>query len=71
MPKPAQKMVQTACAEIKELKSKMFYMEKWIDRDEQTTRLCMSRVTDLERYDRRWNLRLNGLAEATNENVRE
>lgn len=64
-------MVQTACAEIKELKSKMLYMEKRIDRGEQTTRLCMSRVTDLEQYGRRWNLRLYGLPEAIKENVRE
>lgn len=64
-------MVQTACGEIKELKSKMLHMEKRIDRGEQTTRLCMDRVTDLERYGRRWNLRLHGLPETTKENVRE
>lgn len=42
-----------------------------MDRGEQTSRLCMNRVTDLERYGRRWNLRLNGLPETTTENVRE
>lgn len=62
-------MVKTTCTEIKELKSKMLYMQKRLDRGKQTTRMCMSQVMDLERYGRPWNLRLHGLPETINENV--
>lgn len=64
-------MIKDACAEIKELKSKMTYVEKRVERSEQSTKICMARVSNLESYGRRWNLRLHGLQETAKENVRE
>lgn len=64
-----EEMAKSTCAEIKDLKEKMGGMEKRIEKSEQSTLTCMNRVSDLERYGRRWNLKLYGIPEAARENV--
>ncbi|GAA6075856.1 uncharacterized protein LOC107689943 [Tachysurus ichikawai] len=62
-------MAKSTCAEIKALKEKMGGMERSIEKSEQSTLTCLNRVSDLERYGRRWNLKLYGIPEAAGENV--
>lgn len=66
-----EEMVNATRAEIKALKEKMGCIERRVEKSEQSTLSCMNRVTDLERYGRRWNLKLHGIPEAPNEKVRE
>ncbi|XP_073719116.1 uncharacterized protein [Misgurnus anguillicaudatus] len=49
----------------------MTCVEKRVERSEQSTKICMTRVWNLESYGRRWNLRLHRLQETAKENVRE
>lgn len=66
-----EEMVKLTSSEIKDLKEKIGGMEMRIEKNEQSTLTCMDRVCDLERYGRRWNLKLHGVPEAARENVRE
>lgn len=49
----------------------MCCIERRVEKSEQSTLTCMNRVTDLERYGRRWNIKLHGIPEAAKENIRE
>ena len=64
------KTVEFACAEIKEVKGRVHVIEKRMEKVEQKTNDYHKRVTDMEQYTRRWNLRLYGVPEVLNEDVR-
>jgi len=66
-----EEMVKATRTEIKDLKEKMCSIERRVEKSEQSTLTCMNRVTDLERYGRRWNIKLHGIPEAVKENIRE
>ena len=65
-----EKMVESDCVEIKDLNEKFITIENRVERSEETTTECVNRVSELERYGRRWNLRLYGVSEVEKENVR-
>lgn len=52
------------------MNEKIVSIEKRVERSEESAVRCMNCVSDLERYGRRWNLRLYGVSEAEKENVR-
>lgn len=57
------------CDDVKKVKTKVSQIETF-----ETSRINLleSRITDLERYSRRWNLKLHGLSENIDEkNVRK
>ena len=45
-------------------------LKKRVEKSEESTLKCSNRVSDLERYGQRWNLRLYGVPEAEREDVR-
>lgn len=65
-----EKMMESVRDEIKALNEKVVHIEKRVERNEDTVLKTMNRVSELERYSRRWNLRLHGLPENREENVR-
>lgn len=64
-------MVKDIQTEVKGMKVKMNSIEKRVDKSEETVAKCSRRVSDLETYGRRWNLKLHGMPEDVNEDVRE
>ncbi|KAL1276877.1 hypothetical protein QQF64_023550 [Cirrhinus molitorella] len=64
------KTVDFACAEINDIKSKVNHFETRLTTEEKKMGFCEQRLTDLERYSRRWNLRLQGVTEKGQEDVR-
>lgn len=65
-----EKMVESVRGDIKVLNAKVVYIEKRVQRNEDSALKTMNRVSELERYSRRWNLRLQGLTEDREEDVR-
>ncbi len=57
------------CAEINDIKGKVNHFETRLNTEEKMG-FCEQRLTDLERYSRRWNLRLQGVPEKEREDVR-
>lgn len=52
------KTVDFACAEIREVKGKVTHIDDRVNAAERKTSLLEQRITELENYSRRWNLRL-------------
>lgn len=65
------KTVDFACGEIEEVKGRVGTLEHKISKDEERADTIQQRIAALERYSRRWNLRLFGVKEAANEGVRK
>lgn len=65
------KTVDFACEEIKDVKGRVGTLEQKVSKEEERMDTNLQRITDLERYSRRWNLRLFGVKEAVNEDVRK
>lgn len=59
------------CADVKEMKTKVAQCEKRISDYQKTSYLQESRISQLETYSRRWNLRLFGLEEKENRDERK
>lgn len=64
-----EKTVDFACAEIKDMKGKMCLLEKRVAKEEKRVDTCQQRISELERYSRRWNLRLYGVEESEKEDI--
>ncbi|ROL41441.1 hypothetical protein DPX16_6839 [Anabarilius grahami] len=64
------KTVDFVCAELNDIKGKVGHVETRLNTEEKKMELCEKRIADLERYSRRWSLRLHGVPEKENENVR-
>ncbi|KAE8281759.1 hypothetical protein D5F01_LYC19142 [Larimichthys crocea] len=65
-----EKMMESVRGEIKALDDKVVHVERRMERNESSALKTMNRVSELERYSRRWNLRLHGLTETREEDVR-
>ncbi|XP_055041648.2 LINE-1 retrotransposable element ORF1 protein [Misgurnus anguillicaudatus] len=64
------KTVDFVCAELNDIKGKVGHVETRLNAEEKKMEICETRIADLERYSRRWNLRLHGVPEKENENTR-
>jgi len=64
------KTIDFVCAEVKDVKSKVCTLEVKMAKEEKRVDACQQRVSELERYSRRWNLRLYGVEETEKENIR-
>lgn len=62
-----EKMLESVRMEVQDLHEKVASIEGRVKGNEEAGKACMSRVTDLERYGRRWNLRHYGVPEADKE----
>lgn len=65
------KAVEFNAAEIKDCKTKLQVTEKIADTNKKDVAELKERMLELERYKRRWNLRIRGLKEKDGENIRE
>ena len=65
------KTIDFVSAEIKDVKNKVSTLEKKMAKEEKRVDTCQQRVSELERYSRRWNLRLYGVEESEKENIRK
>lgn len=65
------KTIDFVCAEIKDVKSKVCTLEVKMAKEEKRVDTCRQMVSELERYSRRWNLRLYGVEESEKENIRK
>lgn len=63
------KTVDFVCAELNDIKSKVSHAETRLNAEEKKMVFCEQRLTELERYSRRWNLRLHGVTEKEREDV--
>lgn len=61
------KNVDFACTEIKDMKGKVSTLEKQVSHEERRLSDCQQRISELDRYSRRWNLRLYGVEELESE----
>lgn len=52
-----------------DMKGKMCLLEKRVAKEEKRVDTCQQRISELERYSRRWNLRLYGVEESEKEDV--
>lgn len=64
------KTVDFICAELNDVKGKVGLIEARVSSEEKKMEFCETRIADLERYSRRWNLRLHGIPEKEGENIR-
>lgn len=64
-----ERMMESVRGEIKALDKKVTHIEGRLEGTEISALKISSRVSELERYSRRWNLRLHGLKETREENV--
>lgn len=64
------KTVDFVCAELNDIKGQVSHVEKRLNTEEKKMGFCEQRLIDLERYSRRWNLRLHGVTEKEREDVR-
>nr|XP_055041362.1 uncharacterized protein LOC129428976 [Misgurnus anguillicaudatus] len=64
------KLVELNAIEIKECKDKIQAVEKEVPRIVKENKELKERVNELERYRRRWNLKIHGLKEKDDENIR-
>ncbi|ROL52846.1 hypothetical protein DPX16_8409 [Anabarilius grahami] len=53
------------------MKVKVDHLASWLKHREQRIETCETWLADLERYSRRWNLRLRGLPEKKEKNIRD
>ncbi|KAJ8002348.1 hypothetical protein DPEC_G00178940 [Dallia pectoralis] len=65
------KTVDFACAEIRGVKDKLTHIDDRVKVAEKKASQMEQRITELENYSRRWNLRLYGVAENKEQNVRQ
>ncbi len=65
------KLVEMNAADIKECKAKMKSMEKEMPRLVKENEELKEGVTEMERYKRRWNLKIHGLKEKDDEHIRD
>uniref|UniRef100_A0A1A8JAE1 L1 transposable element RRM domain-containing protein n=1 Tax=Nothobranchius kuhntae TaxID=321403 RepID=A0A1A8JAE1_NOTKU len=65
------KTIEFVSVEMKDMKGKVCDLEKKVTKEEGRVDNCQQRISELERYSRRWNLRLHGVKEAEKEDVRE
>ncbi|MEQ2315830.1 hypothetical protein AMECASPLE_026461 [Ameca splendens] len=63
------KTIDFICAEMKDVKEKVSDLEKEVAREEGRVDNCQQRLAELERYSRRWNLRLQGAQETEKEDI--
>ena len=65
------KQIQTICEDVNSVKGKVAQVKQFYHEEKKRTGVLETRITDLERYSRRWNLRLNGIPETVeNQQVR-
>lgn len=64
------KTVDFICAEVKEMQNKIKQVERRINKTEGRLDACESKISEIERYKRRWDLKLYGVPENDNENIR-
>lgn len=64
------KTVDFVCAELNDIKGKVSHVETRLTTEEKKMGFGEQRLTDLERYSRRWNLRLHGVTEKEREDAR-
>ncbi|KAK5623142.1 hypothetical protein CRENBAI_019132 [Crenichthys baileyi] len=64
------KTIDFICAEMKDVKGEVSDLEKKVTREEGRVDNCQQRLAELERYLRRWNLRLQGAEETEKEDIR-
>ncbi|XP_016332521.1 uncharacterized protein LOC107680940 [Sinocyclocheilus anshuiensis] len=64
------KTVDYICAELNDVKGKVGHVEARLSSEEKKMEFCETRIADLERYSRRWNLRLQGVPEKEGEDIR-
>lgn len=65
------KLAEMNCADIKECKTRVKAIEKEIPQLVKENKDLKERVTEMERYKRRWNLKIQGLKEKDNEKIRK
>lgn len=65
------KTVDFVSAEVKDMKVKVDHLASRLQLGEQRIETCETRLADMERYSRRWNLRLRGVPEKEKENIRD
>ncbi|KAL0148394.1 hypothetical protein M9458_056294 [Cirrhinus mrigala] len=65
------KTVDFVSAEVKDVKVKVDHLTSRLQLGEQQIETCETRLADLERYSRRLNLRLRGVSEKEEENIRD
>ncbi|KAI2646113.1 LINE-1 retrotransposable element ORF1 protein [Labeo rohita] len=65
------KTVEFVSSEVKDVKVKVDHLTSWLRLGEQRIETCETRLADLERYSRCWNLRLRGVPEKEKENIRD
>ncbi len=65
-----EQMMESVRSEIKVRNEKIVHIEKRVEKNEESALKTMNRVSDLERCSRHWNLRLHGVPEAVDEDVR-
>lgn len=65
------KTTDFVCAEVKDVKQKTHHLEKRVANGEQRLDAAEKRVSELESYSRRWNLRLFGVPETEGLDVRQ
>lgn len=64
------KTIDFISEEIRDVKSKVKEVDTKVKLQEQQVQSCECRIAELERYSRRWNLRLMGVPENNEENVK-
>ncbi|CAI5678548.1 unnamed protein product [Oreochromis niloticus] len=65
-----EEMVGTVRTVLKDISDKIMVIEKRVEKNEMLTQKCDERISEVERYNRRWNLRLYGVPELEKEDVR-
>lgn len=55
--------VEVVCRQMSEVKGKVSQLELSLDEEKKHVNMLESRITEMERYSRRWNLKLHGVAE--------
>lgn len=66
----SKKTIDFVCAEMKDMKGEVCDLEIKVTKEEGRVDNCQQRISELERYSRRWNLRLHGVKETEKEDVR-
>lgn len=65
------KKVDIACTELKNVKERVSKLERRVDAVDEPVKLTQRKLDELDTYFRRWNLKLYGLPEEANEQVRQ
>lgn len=65
------KQIHSICEDVNAVKGKVAQVEQLYHEEKKRIGVLETRITDLERYSRRWNLRLNGIPETVeNQQIR-